>query len=99
MGVFLCNLYGQRLWLISGCGFFFGFEVVGLLFWKGWMVEGVLRGLLCCETNDVMNKFLLPVIIHAKEGKEEKGYGAWLRFVGGEEGFYRKEYFMDCVGI
>ena len=37
--VFLCNLYDQRLVLVSGCGFFFGFEVVGLLFWKDWRVR------------------------------------------------------------
>ena len=29
--VFLCKLYGQRLWLVLGCVFFFGFRVVGLL--------------------------------------------------------------------
>ena len=39
---------------------------------KDWMVEDVLLGLLCCETNDMMSIFLLPVVVHAKEGKEEK---------------------------
>ena len=35
------------------------------------MVEGVLLGLLCCQTNDGMSIFLLPAIVHAKEKKEE----------------------------
>ena len=39
------------------------------------MVEDVLLGLLCCETNDGMSIFPLPVVVHAKEGKEEKRYG------------------------
>ena len=67
---FLCKLYGQRLGLVSGCGFFFGLGVVGwLFFWEGWMVKDVLLGLLCCKTNDGMSIFLLPAIVHTrKEG-------------------------------
>ena len=36
------------------------------------MVEGGLLGLLCCKTNDAMNKSLLPGVVHAKEGKEKE---------------------------
>ena len=38
----------------------------------GGMVEGVLLGLLCCKTNDGMSIFLLPVVVYAKERKEEE---------------------------
>ena len=63
------RLYGQRLGLVAGCGFFFGFG--GVVLERGWMVEGILLGLLCCRTNDAMNIFLLPAIVHAREGKEK----------------------------
>ena len=36
------------------------------------MVEGILLGLLCCKTNDAMSIFLLPEVVHTKEGKEEE---------------------------
>ena len=36
------------------------------------MVEGILQGLLFCRTNDAMNKFPLPVVVHAREGKEKE---------------------------
>ena len=39
-----------------------------------------LRGVLLmlrCKTNDAMNKFLLPVVAHTREGKEE-GRLWWL---------------------
>ena len=64
------RLYGQRLRLVAGCGFFFGFRIVVLE--RGWMVEGILLGLLCCKTNDAVNIFLLAAIVHAKEGKEKE---------------------------
>ena len=35
------------------------------------MVEGILRGLLCCERNNAVKGFLLPVVVHAKEREEE----------------------------
>ena len=36
------------------------------------MVEGVLRGLLCWERNDAGKGFLLLVVVHVREGKEEE---------------------------
>ena len=41
------------------------------------MVEGVLRGLLCWERNDAGKGFLLPVVVHVREGKEEERF--WWR--------------------
>ena len=38
--VFLFRFYGSRLGLVLGCGFFLG--LVGLLFGKDWMFEGIL---------------------------------------------------------
>ena len=45
------------------------------------MVAGVLQELLCRETNDAVNKFPLPVVIHAKEGKNEERLW-WLASCG-----------------
>ena len=42
------------------------------MFEKGRMVEGVLQGLLCCETNDAVKGFLFPVVVHVREGEEEE---------------------------
>ncbi len=45
-----------------------------------------------------MNKFPLPVIIHAKEGKEEKGYSARLRFVGERKAFIGRSILWIAFG-
>ncbi len=75
-----------------------GFGAVGLLFWKGWMVGSILRGLLCCERNDAVKEFLLLAVVYAKEGKEEERLG-WIGVGRGRKvGFYRNGHFMDCVG-
>ncbi len=63
-----------------------GFGAVGLLFGKGWMVEGILRGLLCCEKNNAVKGFLLLVVVHAKEREEEERF--W-RLIG-----WRREVFI-----
>ena len=60
------------------------------------MVEGWLLGLLRCETNDAMNKSLLPRGCSCKRRWRGRKVimvvsGLWLAKVG----FYRKEYFMD----
>ena len=39
--------------------------------WSTVAVGWFLLGLLCCRTNDRMSIFLLPVVVHAKERKEE----------------------------
>ncbi len=62
-----------------------GFELLGLLFGKGWMVEGILRGLLCCEMNNAVKEFLLLAVVYAKEGKEEERLG-WIGGWSGGEG-------------
>ena len=49
------------------------------------MIVDVLLGLLCCKTNDVMNKFMLPTIVYAKEGKEEERLW-WLVACGWSSG-------------
>ena len=62
-------------------------------------MRGVLQGLLCCETNDAVREFLLPVVVHAREGKKEERL--WWFEVGrvGKGGFYMGKHFMDCVGV
>ena len=52
----------------------FSLGLGGLLFGKGWMVEGVLRGLLCCGKNDAVKEFLLLVVVHVKDRKEEERF-------------------------
>ena len=52
-----------------------------MLFRKGWIVEGVLRGLLFCKTNDAVKELLLPVVVYAREGKEEERLGWVARVV------------------
>ena len=81
--VFLCKLYSQRLRLLLSY----------------WMVEGILRGLLCCERNDAVKGFLLLAVVYAKEGKEEERLG-WIGVGRGRKvGFYMGKYFMDCIGF
>ena len=62
------------------------------------MVEDVLLEQLCCKTNDVMNKSLLPAVVHEKEEKRKEGYGklAACGWLGGEGRFL---YEGACYGL
>ena len=66
------------------------------------MVEGILRGLLCCERNDGVKGFLLPAVVHVREGEEEERFWRlvdWGLVGWGREGFYMRKHFMDCIGV
>ena len=66
--------------------------------WNWLLVEDVLLGLLCCKTNDAVNKFLLPAIAYSKEGKEEERLW-WLVACGWSRGEGRLLYAEAFYGL